>query len=600
MTKSKYMEALQKKLEKFSKELQEDILEDYRQHFAEGELQGKTDEEIVEELGNIEDMIMELPQKELEEEIRQQMPDGKNIVVGTNAEQGNGGCGQAEEENSGNREGKEFFSYAGDYAEMVLEAEEADILLENSEDEQIHVEYVNGSPDGGIYEYYQYEENGVFYGGIRCGRRGEEKSGDGRGKPWKTTLFGKTIISYSLNGCDRRELLLAVKVPGRVPKVSAKTSTGDIRGTGLVQSGLQFTSASGDIRLSGADSANIKIQASSGDMEIRDTVCGDRMEIKVSSGDIKMMRMRLNQTEIKCASGDVSLEDVKCSGILALEGSSGNISAVNVEAKEMNMQAASGDVSIADTEFETGNILAHSGDVIVSGCRFKTGSIASDQGDIVMNGMEFETGNFLSRGGDMAAGRFRFTTGSFASDQGDVGVSDMEFETGNFTAGSGDIAGYNMKGTFAGVFTKQGDISMRDDGKGRCCRMYQCKTESGDIVVASDAEIYECTARSGDIEILASGSVRKITAKSLIGDIKADAKGSPESVSLKSENGDVSLKLEETQGMEATVRTGWGDAEIVWEGNKKEVNKGTYIYGDGTSKVDACSKRGDVSVCGRC
>lgn len=36
MTKAEYMELLRKSLERFSKELQEEILEDYNQHFAEG------------------------------------------------------------------------------------------------------------------------------------------------------------------------------------------------------------------------------------------------------------------------------------------------------------------------------------------------------------------------------------------------------------------------------------------------------------------------------------------------------------------------------------------------------------------------------------
>ena len=60
MTKSEYLNSLQEKLEKFGKELQEEIVEDYKQHFAEGEKQGRTEEEIIEELGNVEEMIREL------------------------------------------------------------------------------------------------------------------------------------------------------------------------------------------------------------------------------------------------------------------------------------------------------------------------------------------------------------------------------------------------------------------------------------------------------------------------------------------------------------------------------------------------------------
>ena len=57
MTKQEYLRKLQERLESFGQELQEEILEDYRQHFAEGANQGKSEEEIIEELGNIEEMI---------------------------------------------------------------------------------------------------------------------------------------------------------------------------------------------------------------------------------------------------------------------------------------------------------------------------------------------------------------------------------------------------------------------------------------------------------------------------------------------------------------------------------------------------------------
>ena len=69
MTKSEYMQALQKKMEKFNRELQTEIVEDYEQHFAEGLAAGRTEDEIIEELGNIEDMISELPEKDIKQEI---------------------------------------------------------------------------------------------------------------------------------------------------------------------------------------------------------------------------------------------------------------------------------------------------------------------------------------------------------------------------------------------------------------------------------------------------------------------------------------------------------------------------------------------------
>ena len=52
MKKMEYLDKLREKLEAFGRELQEEILEDYREHFAEGEKQGKSEEEIIDELGD--------------------------------------------------------------------------------------------------------------------------------------------------------------------------------------------------------------------------------------------------------------------------------------------------------------------------------------------------------------------------------------------------------------------------------------------------------------------------------------------------------------------------------------------------------------------
>ena len=77
MTREEYLGKLQEQLEKFGNELQQEIMEDYNQHFAEGEAEGRTDEEIIQELGNIEDMIRELRYTEAE-----MQPDGIGFCTG--------------------------------------------------------------------------------------------------------------------------------------------------------------------------------------------------------------------------------------------------------------------------------------------------------------------------------------------------------------------------------------------------------------------------------------------------------------------------------------------------------------------------------------
>ena len=178
MTKLEYMKKLQEKLEKFGKELQEEILEDYRQHFAEGENEGKSEEEIIDELGNIEEMIRELSEEDLPEGFAQLDPGGRAENAGQVTETGE----EEEEQDVKDTDLKKSFSYSAYYKGIVLEGKAANVFVSRSEDNRIHVDYeVKGVSNQLNYEYYQHEEDGVFYAGVKR-RKGARDEGDSEEK----------------------------------------------------------------------------------------------------------------------------------------------------------------------------------------------------------------------------------------------------------------------------------------------------------------------------------------------------------------------------------------------------------------------------------
>lgn len=60
MNKAEYMDNLRKGLSGFDKEVREEIINDYEEHFAEGLAIGKSEDEICAELGSVDELVKEL------------------------------------------------------------------------------------------------------------------------------------------------------------------------------------------------------------------------------------------------------------------------------------------------------------------------------------------------------------------------------------------------------------------------------------------------------------------------------------------------------------------------------------------------------------
>lgn len=344
MTKAEYMGKLQEKLERFGREMQEEILEDYRQHFSEGENEGKSEEEIIEELGNIEDMISELSGEDLPEDF------GKKILEATWRATGRGvqevadfgqrtweatksairrewpeaGAGEVIEADA-DGVARRSFSYTGDYRNVVLEGKSADIYLLPSDDGQIHVDYeAKGISSQMNYEYYQHEEEGTFYAGVRR-RRNAGDTGSDADKMVKVTLFGRTIISYGTVGNfgdNGQHITLTVKLPKVTRKLTAKTSSGNVRVQGVELEAAECTSGSGNVGMEQAMAERVKMSTGSGNVSVRDTelLSGS---FGTGSGNVRVERVK--GRELRCGTGSGNIRSDAVMSEYDLSTGSGNI-----------------------------------------------------------------------------------------------------------------------------------------------------------------------------------------------------------------------------------------------------------------------------------
>lgn len=268
MTRTEYLDALKHKLESFNMELQKDIMEDYEQHFAEGLAAGKTEDEIIEELGSIEDMIQELPEEDLKQEIQ----------ITENADEKNG-------------------TYEGNFRGIVIEGLVADVIIGKSDDGCIHVDYHNAQLQQ-RYQFYQYDENNVFHAGIKdVGRREGAK---------KIILFGKTILSYDTVNQYSGDIQLSVRIPDGISVLEAGTMSGDMKLYNLESGKASLHTASGDIDLTGFRAEAMRLQTGSGDVEAVNFAVGS-LTVGTGSGDMEL-RGSMEECVIKTGSGDVEMK----------------------------------------------------------------------------------------------------------------------------------------------------------------------------------------------------------------------------------------------------------------------------------------------------
>lgn len=387
MTKTEYMKKLQEKLEQFNQGLQEEILEDYEQHFAEGQAMGKSEEEIIEELGNIEDMIQEFSEEDYKQEV---IP------------------AEAEKEASSEQ------AYGGAYKAIALDGMVADVTLRESSDDKIYTHF-NNEDEGmkQLYNFYQYEEEGIFYVGVKR-RVGMDMPGSKR-----IELFGRTIFSFNNSGFRGGEMSLELEIPRDFPSVKARTLSGDMEVDGLHVGELLLNTVSGDLEIDDVKAVKLKIQSASGDVSLRDSKA-EELVVQTTSGDAELLAVDAKSGDIKTGSGDVNAEEFRGQSVNVGSGS-GDIE-LRAEAEEYTVKTGSGDVSVIVSEqTKDVRIGTGSGDVelemiTVPGAEIHA-SVGSGDIEIYGSGVSHSGGRVSSYSYGDASCKVKVTTGS-----GDVDI----------------------------------------------------------------------------------------------------------------------------------------------------------------------------------
>ena len=259
MTKLEYMQYVREKLQGYDREFVEEILENYEEHFEAGLKNGRSEEEICEELGNIENLLGDIQDVMGDKDLKTHEIDQFTAIE------------QPQE------------SYSG-IEEIELSLLSMDVQILPSRDGQLHVYLAEGK------EKAKYLEESIS--GNRYFAREKNRS---QGKKFLGIAF--------LIGMNRDEdLKLIVEAPQQMKAVTVKTMSGDLQVRGITAEAMVLETMSGDAKI---DARQLKIKTISGETEIR-TSQFDNLNISSTSGDVEGSFFAQN-SYVQTVSGDIEI-----------------------------------------------------------------------------------------------------------------------------------------------------------------------------------------------------------------------------------------------------------------------------------------------------
>lgn len=290
MKKNEFFAQLRTAFAGMDEELIMDILGDYENHFKEGMENGKSEEEICEELGNV-------------EEIRQAFLDENPAAMTINVNSNSDTVGNSDIYNR---------FYPG-IQRVNAQLTDADIEIKKSSTNDVELSVTGGLADD--MEALK-ETLRVSASAGTLSIQQEKKAGISVSYA-ASRLFGLKVGKYSAG------IAIHIAVPEQFEKIKVKSISGDIVANDISSGSFLVDAVSGDISV---DQLNTK-----------------QCELNSKSGDIKTNNSNAKTLLIHTGSGDVGVEDCQADELFA-SSISGDVNVIACKADKMDIVSVSGDI----------------------------------------------------------------------------------------------------------------------------------------------------------------------------------------------------------------------------------------------------------------
>ena len=290
MKKNEFFAQLRTAFAGMDEELIMDILSDYENHFKEGMENGKSEEEICEELGNV-------------EEIRQAFLDENPAAMTINVNSNSDTVGNSDIYNR---------FYPG-IQRVNAQLTDADIEIKKSNTNEVELSVTGGLAD----DMEALKETLRVSASVGTLSIQQEKKAGISVSYAASRLFGLKVGKY-LAG-----IAIHIAVPEQFEKIKVKSISGDIDANDISSGSFLVEAVSGDISV---DQLNTK-----------------QCELNSKSGDIKINNSSAKTLLIHTGSGGVGVEDCQADELFA-SSISGDVNVIACKADKMDVVSISGDI----------------------------------------------------------------------------------------------------------------------------------------------------------------------------------------------------------------------------------------------------------------
>lgn len=335
-----------------SQETIQEVIEDYEEHFVVGKSNGKTEQEICNELGDVQEIVEEIQAMDSErQKSSMEDTDRSNEIISTGGEN---------HSNSTDNSNVPF-------RKVRIDGISGTVYVTRGETLKADFISSKGSEELSSYEFVHYQSGDTFYIGIKP-----------RMNHFFTFVFHHERVDISVQVPDFVEDIEVSNASGftKVENINTRfvnlhTASGDITVQNISATDLRAKCATGNIYVSNCNGSKLMQNTSSGSIRCENSNFKEAY-LKSASGSIEALNGSLDNFEAHTASGKIRCTAKTQSGFA--KGVSGDISYVIQNKSEVRCEAVSGDVQIQIANPELG-------------CQINFNTV-SGYANILVNGME--------------------------------------------------------------------------------------------------------------------------------------------------------------------------------------------------------------------